>query len=376
MNKYTGNRQGYITTLLKQTGAVSERYSYDAWGRRRNPANWNDYNVKAPRLIARGYTGHEMLDGFGLINMNGRMYDPVIGRILSPDIVVQNPGKTQDYNRYSYCNNNPLKYTDPSGYIKYAAAFPECNAYDMSGGMLGVMSGGGGGGGGFFQQLENSIQYLPDGFYDLTSLDNKKGTYTFNWEFNSAGTEYYNTQADIANRQREYYQEHEAQNSYGNNLVAGPGGKPSTGKTRLEAMNEALAAFGIATSGVESFTGANASSRIVYYTMDGTKAWISTEKVLGLLRSAGVYAIGLGTAVDVTLSLSGEQSWGKTGLNTAIGVIAFSIGTGPGIVLGVGYLVLDKMGAFDIPKNIPSYTPPFNVPDATNARPIYIPLPH
>ena len=86
-----------------------------------------------------------MLDGFGLINMNGRMYDPVIGRILSPDIVVQNPGKTQDYNRYSYCNNNPLKYTDPSGYIKYAAPFNECNAYDMSGGMLGVMPGGGGG---------------------------------------------------------------------------------------------------------------------------------------------------------------------------------------------------------------------------------------
>jgi RHS repeat-associated protein len=319
-----------------------------------------------------------MLDGFGLINMNGRMYDPVIGRVLSPDPSVQSPTYTQNYNRYSYCLNNPLRYTDPSGYFVHPTDWrdePVILAPEFGPGCTGPL-GIRGSSGSFLEQLESSIRYLPDGFYDLTSLDNKKGTYTFNWEYNSAGTEYYNTLADIANKQRANCQAQEAQNGYDNNLVAGPGGTPSTDKTRLEAMNEALAAFGTATSGVESFTGANASSRIVYYTLDGTKAWISTEKVLGLLRSAGIYAIGLGTAVDITLSLSGEQSWGKTGLNTAIGVIALSIGTGPGIVLGVGYLVLDKMGAFDIPKNIPSYIPPFNEPDATNARPIYIPLPH
>ncbi len=48
--------------------------------------------------------------------MNGRMYDPAIGRVLSPDKFVQSPGYTQSYNRYSYCMNNPLKYTDPSGW--------------------------------------------------------------------------------------------------------------------------------------------------------------------------------------------------------------------------------------------------------------------
>ncbi len=47
--------------------------------------------------------------------MNGRMYDPVVGRFLSPDPYVQNPGYTQSYNRYSYCLNNPLKYADPNG---------------------------------------------------------------------------------------------------------------------------------------------------------------------------------------------------------------------------------------------------------------------
>ena len=51
-----------------------------------------------------------------LQTMNGRMYDPVIGRVLSPDKVIQAPGYTQSYNRYSYCMNNPLRYTDPSGW--------------------------------------------------------------------------------------------------------------------------------------------------------------------------------------------------------------------------------------------------------------------
>ncbi len=65
----------------------------------------------------RGYTGHEHLYNFGLINMNGRLYDPLVARMLSPDIVIQDEQNSQAYNRYSYCFNNPLRFTDPSGYI-------------------------------------------------------------------------------------------------------------------------------------------------------------------------------------------------------------------------------------------------------------------
>jgi RHS repeat-associated protein len=56
-----------------------------------------------------------MLPLFQLINMNGRMYDPVIGRVLSPDNYVQDATNAQGFNRYSYALNNPLKYTDPDG---------------------------------------------------------------------------------------------------------------------------------------------------------------------------------------------------------------------------------------------------------------------
>jgi len=55
------------------------------------------------------------MDLFGLINMNGRIYDPALGRFLSPDPYVQMPDNSQNFNRYSYALNNPLVYTDPSG---------------------------------------------------------------------------------------------------------------------------------------------------------------------------------------------------------------------------------------------------------------------
>jgi RHS repeat-associated protein len=68
-----------------------------------------------PAWLYRGYTGHEHLDEFALINMNARLYDPVLGMMLSPDNYIQDPSFTQNYNRYGYCFNNPLRYTDPDG---------------------------------------------------------------------------------------------------------------------------------------------------------------------------------------------------------------------------------------------------------------------
>lgn len=63
----------------------------------------------------RGFTAHEHLPWFNLVNMNGRLYDPLVGRFLNVDPYVQMPDNTQNYNRYSYCLNNPLKFTDPDG---------------------------------------------------------------------------------------------------------------------------------------------------------------------------------------------------------------------------------------------------------------------
>ncbi|MDD4576861.1 MAG: hypothetical protein PHI36_10585, partial [Bacteroidales bacterium] len=97
-------------------GNVVDDLSYDAWGRNRNPVDWSYSNFTLSSITDRGYTSHEQLPNFGLINMNGRIYDPMTLGFLSPDPFVQNPANSQNYNRFSYVLNNPLKYVDPSGY--------------------------------------------------------------------------------------------------------------------------------------------------------------------------------------------------------------------------------------------------------------------
>ena len=64
----------------------------------------------------RGFTGHEQLDEVGLVHMNGRVYDPELGRFLSADPFVQDATDLQAFNLYAYVRNNPLSLLDPSGF--------------------------------------------------------------------------------------------------------------------------------------------------------------------------------------------------------------------------------------------------------------------
>ncbi len=108
---------GNYNVITGGNGQVVEKLNFDPWGQRRNPTDWSYTNVPTSFLFDRGYTGHEHLDKFGLINMNGRVYDPRLARFLSPDPILQDPTNSQGHNRYSYCLNNPLRYVDPSGYF-------------------------------------------------------------------------------------------------------------------------------------------------------------------------------------------------------------------------------------------------------------------
>jgi RHS repeat-associated protein len=111
------DHQGSLTGLANASGQLSKRYSYDAFGRRRNANTWDYDQVAGSTITARGYTFHEHMDAFGLINMNGRVYDPLVGQMLSPDPFIQYPENSQSYNRYGYVLNNPLRFVDPSGYF-------------------------------------------------------------------------------------------------------------------------------------------------------------------------------------------------------------------------------------------------------------------
>jgi RHS repeat-associated protein len=66
--------------------------------------------------VTTGFTGHEDEASLGLVNMKGRLYDPKLGRFITPDPIVQLPYWSQSLNRYSYVWNNPLRWADPSGF--------------------------------------------------------------------------------------------------------------------------------------------------------------------------------------------------------------------------------------------------------------------
>jgi RHS repeat-associated protein len=114
---------GSTTTVTNEAGAVVESLAYEPFGKRRVPDGHDDpaglgdpVNNIAATTTERGFTNHEHLDELGLIHMNGRIYDPLLGRFTSADPTTPNPLDLQSYNRYSYTRNNPLRMLDPSGF--------------------------------------------------------------------------------------------------------------------------------------------------------------------------------------------------------------------------------------------------------------------
>ena len=116
---------GSIDAITGDDGELVGEYSYDAFGQRRNPHTWGFDGTADQEHLAndpswtsttRGFSDHEHLRSVSLIHMNGRVYDPLVGRMLSADPFVPDPTLAQSYNRYSYVRNNPLSLIDPTGY--------------------------------------------------------------------------------------------------------------------------------------------------------------------------------------------------------------------------------------------------------------------
>ena len=120
----TQDHLGSTDRILDATGNVVASESFSPFGRRRG-ANWTGLptaaELAAIAAVTRdGFTGHEHLDNLDLIHMNGRVYDPHIGRFISADPYVTAPFDGQGLNRYSYVRNNALSYIDPSGFNEQA----------------------------------------------------------------------------------------------------------------------------------------------------------------------------------------------------------------------------------------------------------------
>ncbi len=112
---------GSVVSKIDDTGTKSDQ-SFDGVGRHRDPTTWQFTSGGSATLTKHGFTDQEHLDNLNLIHMNGRVYDPMIGRFMSVDPVFQAPNNSQSVNPYSYVMNNPLSLVDPSGYDSCGAA--------------------------------------------------------------------------------------------------------------------------------------------------------------------------------------------------------------------------------------------------------------
>jgi RHS repeat-associated protein len=125
---------GSIALLTNEAGALAQRLSYDPWGKRRFNNGADDFpgSLSSTTLTTRGFTGEEELSIGGLVHLNGRVYDPMLARMVSADPVVPDALNAQAWNRYSYVGNSPLTFTDPSGHSWLSSFFGSVGSFFKS----------------------------------------------------------------------------------------------------------------------------------------------------------------------------------------------------------------------------------------------------
>ncbi|MEC4738043.1 FG-GAP-like repeat-containing protein, partial [Shewanella sp. E94] len=111
------DHQGSTTTVTNAAGIVVQQFTYDPWGKQTAAYSNSRLNGVISPSASKGYTGHEGIDHMDIIHMNGRIYDANIGRFLQADPFIQQADNLQNYNRYAYVLNNPMSYSDPTGFF-------------------------------------------------------------------------------------------------------------------------------------------------------------------------------------------------------------------------------------------------------------------
>jgi RHS repeat-associated protein len=135
-----------VVAMTGAAGAVLERTFFDAFGS----------SDAAPTVAPRGYTGHVSLPRSKLVHMRGRIYDPRLGRFLSPDPVAVVGGGTAALDRYGYVAGNPLRFVDPSGFLMEA---PPSSGSSGSGGVMSSIHLGVSAAGSFLSDLWGNVRF-------------------------------------------------------------------------------------------------------------------------------------------------------------------------------------------------------------------------
>ncbi len=108
---YHANHLGSVSLISDAKGEILSRITYLPFGE----IDRNHSTIRTP--VLRDFTGQESDDGTGLVYLQSRYYDPVIGRFISPDRVVSTTISLFALNRYAYAANSPIRFDDPSGHF-------------------------------------------------------------------------------------------------------------------------------------------------------------------------------------------------------------------------------------------------------------------
>jgi len=201
---YHSDHLGSSNVITDQTGQQIQYCEYTPYG---TLARNELANPLTGTPVNHYFTGKE-LDNTGLYFYAWRYYDPTLGRFIQPDTIIPNPFNPQEFNRYSYCNNNPLNYTDPSGHRKLFASIENMfvklerwlekvtnSEWDINAEAGSSTSFGGGGGGG--KPVNPSREDIDKSTYDdLARHTNENqysssystGSYADNTNFNNIDT--------------------------------------------------------------------------------------------------------------------------------------------------------------------------------------------
>jgi RHS repeat-associated protein len=132
------DHQGSLDVIVDGAGTNPTYSSFAPFGTPRDPNDWSGPGSTPNSLTRQGYTFHTVLGRMGLNHMNGRVQDAISGTFLSPDPFITDPLNTQNFNRYAYVYNNPLTFTDPSGFAVWGDQDDEDDDWDFTDNFLDI----------------------------------------------------------------------------------------------------------------------------------------------------------------------------------------------------------------------------------------------
>jgi RHS repeat-associated protein len=123
-----GDHLGSTSLTTNTSGALVSQARYTPFGE----LNWEGGPDASPTDF--GYTGQRNESGFGLMDYNARFYSASLGRFISPDSIIPGVGNPMAWDRFSYVQNNPLRFTDPSGHVCYDPGTDAVSSGNCNGG--------------------------------------------------------------------------------------------------------------------------------------------------------------------------------------------------------------------------------------------------